>query len=200
MREDNSLTPTVTPAPSLADDASLVASVVRGDRSALAALYDRHSAILMAVGLRIVGDRAQSEDLLHDVFLEAWHQAATFDSTRGTVRAWLVTRMRSRALDRRNAGTRSARILKSAAAECPTSAAPPETADTDRERVRRMVVALPDELNAVIGMAYFEGLTSAQIAERLNVPIGTVKSRTARAVALLKDRIVPARRTNGELS
>jgi RNA polymerase sigma-70 factor (ECF subfamily) len=199
MRED-SLTPTVTPAPSLADDAALVASVVRGDRGALAALYDRHSAILMAVGLRIVGDRAQAEDLLHDVFIEAWHQAATFDSTRGTVRAWLVTRMRSRALDRRNAGTRSARILKSAAEESPTSAAPPETTGTDRERVRRMVVALPDELNAVIGMAYFEGLTSAQIAERLNVPIGTVKSRTARAVALLKDRIVPDRRTNGELS
>lgn len=199
MQEDG-LTPTVAPAPGLADDALLMAAVVRGDRGALSDLYDRHCGVLLAVGLRIVGDRSQAEDLLHDVFLEAWHQAAAFDPTRGTVRAWLVTRMRSRALDRRNAGVRSARILKHAADEAPTVTAPPETAARDQERVRRLVVSLPEELNAVIGLAYFEGLTSAQIAERLCVPIGTVKSRTARAVALLKDRMAPQRRSQEDVS
>ena len=200
MQEEDGLTPTAEPVPSAGDDAVLVAAVVRGDRAALADLYDRHSAVLLAVGLRIVGERTQAEDLLHDVFLEAWHQAATFDPSRGTVRAWLVTRMRSRALDRRNAGTRSARILKTAADEAPARAVAPETGGTDHERVRRLLVALPDDLNAVIGLAYFEGLTSAEIADRLCVPIGTVKSRTARAVALLRDRIAPPERTNGELS
>jgi len=180
------------------DDAALVAGVVRGDRNALAALYDRHGSVLMAVGLRIVGDRPLAEDLLHDVFLEAWHQAATFDPARGTVRAWLVTRMRSRALDRRNAGTRSARLLKTAAEEAP-AASPAETAGIDQERVRRLVSALPEELNLVIGLAYFEGLSSSEIATRLGVPIGTVKSRTARAVSLLKDRIAPELPRSGEL-
>jgi RNA polymerase sigma-70 factor (ECF subfamily) len=199
MQEDG-LTPTAIPALGAADDAVLVAAVVRGDRNALADLYDRHSPVLLAVGLRIVSDRAQAEDLLHDVFLEAWHQAASFDPARGTVRAWLVTRMRSRALDRRNAGTRGARILKTAAEQGPAPTVAPETAGTDHERVRRLVGALPEELNTVIGLAYFEGLTSAEIAARLQVPIGTVKSRTARAVAWLKDRIAPAVPTNGELS
>ena len=199
--QGDGLTPTLAPAPDLADDSLLMAAVVRGDRGALADLYDRHSGVLLAVGLRIVGDRAQAEDLLHDVFLEAWHQAATFDHTRGTVRAWLVTRMRSRALDRRNAGARSARILKHAADEAPAAtSAPSEATGGDRERVRRLVVSLPEELNAVIGLAYFEGLTSAEIAQRLAVPIGTVKSRTARAVALLKDRILPDKLRNGDVS
>ena len=198
--QGDGLTPSLAPAPGLEGDSLLMAAVVRGDRGALADLYDRHSGVLLAVGMRIVGDRAQAEDLLHDVFLEAWHQAATFDPTRGTVRAWLVTRMRSRALDRRNAGARSARILKNAADEAPGASAPAEPAGGDRERVRRLVVSLPEELNAVIGLAYFEGLTSAEIAQRLGVPIGTVKSRTARAVAMLKDRIVPDRRNNGDVS
>jgi RNA polymerase sigma-70 factor (ECF subfamily) len=199
--QGDGLTPNVAPAPGLADDSLLMAAVVRGDRGALADLYDRHSGVLLAIGLRIVGDRAQAEDLLHDVFLEAWHQAATFDPTRGTVRAWLVTRMRSRALDRRNAGARSARILKHAADETPSAtAAASETAGGDRERVRQLVVSLPEELNTVIGLAYFEGLTSAEIAQRLSVPIGTVKSRTARAVALLKDRISPDKRSHGDMS
>ncbi|HVR64691.1 MAG TPA: sigma-70 family RNA polymerase sigma factor [Polyangia bacterium] len=198
--QGDGLTPSLAPAPGLEGDSLLMAAVVRGDRAALADLYDRHSGVLLAVGMRIVGDRAQAEDLLHDVFLEAWHQAAAFDPTRGTVRAWLVTRMRSRALDRRNAGARSARILKSAADETPAASAPAEAAGGDRERVRRLVVSLPDELNAVIGLAYFEGLTCAEIAERLSIPIGTVKSRTARAVAMLKDLIVPGRRNNGDVS
>src|SRR5690349_1771596 len=92
------------------EDARLVAAVAAGDKGALAALYDRHARLLLVLGLRILQERAAAEDVLHDVFIEAWHQAAAFDPARGTVRAWLVMRMRSRLLDRRAQARRRARL------------------------------------------------------------------------------------------
>src|SRR5262245_29250764 len=83
------------------DDERLIARAVGGSRDALAELYDRHAPLLLGLGARILGDRGLAEDVLHDVFLEAWHHAREYDPARGTVRAWLVTRMRSRSLDRR---------------------------------------------------------------------------------------------------
>lgn len=172
------------------DDVALVGALACGDRAALAALYDRHAALLLGLGVRILGERATAEDVLHDVFLEAWHHAAEFDPARGTVRAWLVTRMRSRALDRRGKQARAAQ-----AAEDTRAAAPPPAADRaagfDRERVRSGVAALGPELAAVIELAYFEGLSASEVAARLGVPAGTVKSRLARAVATLRERIAP---------
>src|SRR5688500_11434601 len=92
------------------EDNALVAALTRGDKTALALIYDRHAGLLLALGMRILSDRTLAEDVLHDVFLEAWHHAADFDPARGTVRAWLVTRMRSRALDRRASVVRQRRL------------------------------------------------------------------------------------------
>ena len=78
------------------DDASLMQAVAAGDRAALATLYDRHAPILLALGSRIVPDRAEVEDVLHDVFLEAWRRAHRYDPRRASVRTWLAVRMRSR--------------------------------------------------------------------------------------------------------
>src|SRR5262245_49240698 len=83
------------------EDGEIVAAIVGGDRPALARLYARYASSLMAIGVRILGDRREAEDLLHDVFLEVWRHAAHYDAARGTVRAWLLMRMRSRALDRK---------------------------------------------------------------------------------------------------
>ena len=109
--------PSAAPSPSAEPvaDAALMAALVRGDREALATLYDRHAALLLALATRLLRDRAQAEELLHDVFLEAWHHARDFDPTRGSVRAWLVTRMRSRSLDRRGKVQRTTRVAESAA-------------------------------------------------------------------------------------
>jgi RNA polymerase sigma-70 factor (ECF subfamily) len=172
------------------DDARLVTAVVRGDRTALAGLYDRHSPILLALGMRILADRAMAEDVLHDVFLEAWHHAAEFDAGRGTVRAWLITRMRSRCLDRRGKVVRGARLAEAAARE---SSVPPgeAIAGADRDRLRRGVAGLAPELTAVIDLAYFDGLSASEIAERLGLPVGTVKSRLARAIATLRAQLHP---------
>jgi RNA polymerase sigma-70 factor (ECF subfamily) len=175
------------------DDAALIAAVARGDKAALGALYDRHCRVLLALGCRILGDHAVAEDVLHDVFLEAWHQAAGFDPARGSARAWLVTRMRSRALDRRAASRRQARLAADAGREGATDAAGGREAAAalDGERVRDRVAGLAPELGTIVELAYFEGLSSSEIAARLAIPTGTVKSRMARALAALKHELVP---------
>jgi RNA polymerase sigma-70 factor (ECF subfamily) len=172
------------------DDVRLVSAVVKGDRGALAALYDRHSPILLALGVRILADRALAEDVLHDMFLEAWHHAAEFDGSRGTVRAWLITRMRSRSLDRRGKVVRGGRVAEAAAKETAATAAE-GIAGADRDRVRRGVAGLPAELTVIIELAYFDGLSASEIAERLGLPVGTVKSRLARAIATLRAQLHP---------
>jgi RNA polymerase sigma-70 factor (ECF subfamily) len=175
------------------EDADLMAALVRGDREAIAALYDRHASLLLALAVRMLQDRAQAEELLHDVFLEAWHHARDFDPARGTVRAWLLTRMRSRALDRRAQRARQARVAEQAALQ-PTAPALGDLEGSaggglDAQRVRQGLASLPPDLTAVLELAYFEGLSGSEIAERLGIPIGTVKSRTARALAALREQL-----------
>src|SRR5499427_10475586 len=82
-----------------AEDEVLVAAMAAGDRTALALLYERHGSLLLGLALRIIREKREAEDLLHDVFLEAWRSAKDFDPKRGRVRTWLAIRMRSRALD-----------------------------------------------------------------------------------------------------
>jgi RNA polymerase sigma-70 factor, ECF subfamily len=171
------------------DDVDLLAAIVRGEREALGRLYDRHAGVLLALGVRILGDRAPAEDLLHDVVLEAWHRARDFDPSRGTVRAWLVTRMRSRALDRRASTSRQARLAEQEGRDAGALAADTMAARPDRDRLRQHLLGLPTELTEVIELAYFDGQTSSDIATRLGLPIGTVKSRMARALGLLRERL-----------
>jgi RNA polymerase sigma-70 factor (ECF subfamily) len=174
-----------------------MAAVAAGDRQALGQLYDRQGPLLLALGLRMLGDRAVAEDVLHDVFLEAWHHAREFDPTRGTVRAWLVTRMRSRCLDRRAAATRQQRLAEDAARQQDTTALPDEAAGPlDGARVRTQLGALSPDLSVVVELAYFDGLTSSEIARRLQIPIGTVKSRMARALESMRQGLLgPGGRT-----
>lgn len=169
-----------------------MARLARGDQRALSALYDRYGSMMLAVGVRVLKDRRAAEDLLHDVFLEAWRQAKTYDPERGTVRGWLLMRMRSRALDRVRSAGRSKVVLS----EEPTPPdAPANTPDPsaapDRRRVREALTTLPAEQRAVLELAYFEGYSSSEIASRLDIPIGTVKSRVARGVAHLRKSLVP---------
>jgi RNA polymerase sigma-70 factor (ECF subfamily) len=168
-----------------------VAALATGDREALARLYDGHSSLLLALGLRILGDRTAAEDVLHDVFLEAWHRAADFDPGRGSVRAWLVTRMRSRALDRRAAHVRQNRLAEDAGRAGGDGApVPVETSlPIDGARVRHQIATMPEELTSVLELAYFDGLSSSQIGLQLGIPVGTVKSRMARALSTLRERL-----------
>lgn len=168
-------------------DGELIRRVANGDRAALGHLYDRFAAILLAVGQRIVGEAREAEDLVHDVFLEAWRAAGDYDAARGSVRAWLLMRMRSRALDRRKA-PRQTRQVTLAPETLPDAPAPGEdpALAPDRARVRRALAELPAEQRAVLELGYYEGLSSSEIAARVAVPIGTVKSRVAAGLAKLR--------------
>jgi RNA polymerase sigma-70 factor, ECF subfamily len=173
------------------EDRQLWQRVVDGDRAALGQLYDRYGGLMLALARRIMGDARESEDLVHDVFLEAWRQAADFDPERGSVRAWLVLRLRSRALDRRKSAG-FARVdsldadvgLQMRADESEDPALSP-----DRQAIRKAMAELPSEQRQVLLLGYFEGLSSSEIAERLGTPIGTVKSRVAAAMGRLRSAL-----------
>lgn len=164
-------------------DAELVAAMARGDRGALASLYDRHAKALLGLAMRIVRDRREAEDLLHDVFLEAWRSAKDFDPKRGRARTWLAIRMRSRALDLQ----KSARVSRNAGdAGLDVLVDDRERASPDHARVRAALAELGADQRRVLELAYFEGLSATEIAERISIPVGTVKSRIAAGLDRLR--------------
>src|SRR2546426_6293662 len=169
-----------------ADDAALVRAMAAGDRDALAKLYDRHSSILLGLAMRIVRERREAEDLLHDVFLEAWRHAKDFDPKRGRVRTWLAIRMRSRALDLQ----KSARVSRNAG-DAGLEIVPDDTerASPDHGRVRGALGELGADQRRVLELAYFEGLSCTEIAARIAIPVGTVKSRLAAGLSRLRQLV-----------
>jgi RNA polymerase sigma-70 factor, ECF subfamily len=162
--------------------------MARGDSGALALLYDRYAGNMLALAQRIVGPGAEAEDVIHDVFLEAWRHSADYDSRRGTVKSWLLLRTRSRSLDVQKSGrvSKQATGLDDAWLAELSDASRDTTAGADQSRVREVLVALPPEQREVLLLGYFEGLSSSEMAERLGVPLGTVKSRVAAALSALR--------------
>lgn len=175
---------TLLPPPTL-EDAELVAAMADGDRSALASLYTNYAGVMLAIGVRILRDRSEAEELLHEVFVEAFRAASAYDPRRGSVRTWLTLRMRSRCLDRVKSAGRSRRVALDDVAPA-RMVAPAETGSGDERRVAEALAALPPDQRTALELAYFEGLSSTEIAARLGVPVGTVKSRTAAAIARLR--------------
>ena len=178
--------------PDDAQDEALVTAMAAGDRGALATLYERHAPLLLGLALKIVRERGEAEDLLHDVFLEAWRSAKDFDPRRGRVRTWLAIRMRSRALDRQKSA-RVARNTGDSGLELLVDES--EGTSPDHGRVRSALAELGQEQRRVLELAYFEGLSCTEIAERVAVPVGTVKSRIAAGLERLRSGLV-ARRTD----
>lgn len=170
-------------------DRKLIASIRHNDNAALAELYDRHAATLMGIAYRILQNRRDAEDLLHDVFLEAWHKATSYDSTRGTVRNWLIMRVRSRAIDRLRSlvSARKKAILQTNSEFAQIESVENVSRSPDHDRARRALAHLSDAQRTVIELLYFEGLSCQEIASRCEIPIGTVKSRLSAALNLLRN-------------
>ncbi len=167
-------------------DVELVARMAAGDRPAMTQLYQRHASVLLGLAVRIVRDRREAEDLLHDVFLEAWRAAKTFDPKRGRVRTWLAIRMRSRALDLQ----KSARVSRNSGdAALETLVDDSVTASPDHARVRAALAGLGADQRKVLELAYFEGLSCTEIAAKIAIPVGTVKSRLAAGLDRLRTEI-----------
>jgi RNA polymerase sigma-70 factor (ECF subfamily) len=168
------------------DDTEILRSVAAGDKQALGALYDRHAGVMLALGMRIVGVRREAEDLLHDVFLEAWRHAGDYDPRRGSVKTWLLMRMRSRCLDRvRSHGFAKVETLQAEPAR--SGFAERAERSLDGARARSLLQALPLAQRQVLELGYFQGLSFSEIAVALNIPIGTVKSRVAAAMVKLRE-------------
>lgn len=159
-----------------------------GDRQALGALYDRHAAVLLALGERILGNRREAEDLLHDVFVEIWQHAGDYNPERGKVATWIRLRMRSRALDRMRAASR--REMTADTTDRLLSEVSPEVTG-DNPTLREALAELPEEQSSVIMLSYFAGMSASEIAEVVGVPVGTVKSRAAAAMQKLRQALMP---------
>ena len=177
-------------------DTDLLRRIGEGDVGALAALYDRYAPSMLAIAIRIVRDRTEAEDVVHDSFVLVGERAGQYVADRGTVAAWLITLVRNLSIDRKRRNDRRGAIARDVFAHEPTVESPsdadPETSALGadrRERIRRALATLPDVQRTTLEVAFFEGLSYPEIAEREGVPLGTIKSRAARALAALRDAL-----------
>jgi RNA polymerase sigma-70 factor (ECF subfamily) len=157
-----------------------------GDDSGLAELYDRYAPLVTGLALRIVGDPADAQDVLQVVFLQAWRQADRYDTSRGAPEAWLCTITRTRALDqlRRRIGRKE----RPEATSLPHMATP---ATVERLAVQRALSELSPTQRHALELAYYEGLSQSEIATRLGEPLGTIKTRIRRGMAVLRSALKP---------
>jgi RNA polymerase sigma-70 factor (ECF subfamily) len=196
-----------------ASDASLVRHVIEGSQAALAGLYDRHVSAVFAAAMRATGDRWMAADVVQETFLALWNRAELFDPSRGSLPGWLATIARNRAIDRLRAAGRRERAASfssfrgtdwddhsvvewlTASGELIGAAGPepgPELALSDKETrtsIEDALGSLDPVERRVIELAYVGGLSQAEIAASTGWPIGTVKTRTRRALRHLRDRL-----------
>lgn len=165
-------------------DALLVGRTSTGDAAAFAELFDRHSPTVLGLLLRMVGRRAEAEELLQEVFLQVWQESARYRPDSASPKGWILMLARSRAIDRirsRDARGRRERATElddptRSAAEAPVGPERLEAAER-RRQVDDALAELPEEQRQAIVCSFFDGLTHREIAERLGAPLGTIKSR-----------------------
>lgn len=187
-------------------DAELVTAVTHGDTAALSVLYDRHASVVFRAAFRRLGDRQLAEEVVQDVWLTLWDRAGMFDPAQGSLPGWLCTIARNRATDRMRALARRPGAL-------PLSAVFATEDDADRALAAGSIVAsatsvgdpaqvvdelamrdimttalsgLPADERAVLELGYYAELSQSEIAGRLGIPLGTVKTRTRRALLRLR--------------
>lgn len=176
-----------------AADREALTRMARGDDSGLAELYDRHGRLAYSLALRIVRDEADAQDVTQDVFVQAWRQADRFEASRGNVVAWLVTMTRTRAIDLLRRRRVRPGLTDDGAGVDVTDDAPPQDVQFEwGERaasVRRAVGDLPPLQRLAVELAFFEGLSHAEIAAQLELPLGTVKTRVRQGLLKMRERL-----------
>jgi RNA polymerase sigma-70 factor (ECF subfamily) len=176
-------------------DAELLDGIARQDESSLAALYDRYHLLAFSLALRVVNDRGRAEDVVQDAFLSVWRKAASYAEGRGSVKTWLTSIVRNRAIDvvrarRESDGDDEAVLL--ALRDPSPSVVEQVTASLDRDVVRAAIAGLPVDQRQAVVMAYFEGLSHSEISEATGLPLGTVKSRIRLGMHRLRTAILEA--------
>jgi RNA polymerase sigma-70 factor, ECF subfamily len=175
-------------------DRATLERMARGDQDALGELYDRHGRLVYSLALRIVRDQRDAEEIVQEVFSQAWRQSGRYNAARGSVVGWVLTLTRSRAIDR----VRGRRARPEVAAD---DAAFVDLADTapavdeqlasaaQATQVRAALESLPFLQRTALELAFYEGLTHTEIADRLDQPVGTVKTRIRQGLLKLRDRL-----------
>ena len=182
-------------------DADLVVQVARGDERALGLLYDRFGPVLYAVAFRVTGEKADAEEVVMEAFAQAWREASRFDATRGSAAAWLTMMARSRALDLVRSRARRTRITDTAGQdEAGTAPAmgqgfrsPGSALEADERRTAVAVAmsSLSAPQRQALELAYYEGLSQSEIAEKLREPLGTIKTRMRLGMQKLREALRP---------
>jgi RNA polymerase sigma-70 factor (ECF subfamily) len=176
-------------------DRDLMTRVAARDGAAFARLFEVHGPLTLGVLLRILSRRSEAEEVLQEVFLQVWMQADRYDEVRSTPRGWILMLARSRALDRLRRRDSLHRREEAAGLEAGEAIPPVGTERLETQERRRQVTsalgALSPDQRRCIELAFFEGLTHTQIAERLEAPLGTVKSRILLGMNKLRQALRP---------
>lgn len=179
------------------ESSSLLPAVAHGDLTAFEQLYDRHSSTLYALLLRILANPDDAQEVLQETFVKAWTNAKMFDAVRGSDVAWLISIARSRGIDR----LRSRRIRgdreDEAGRELSSSfgfvekrtGADDAIQSEERRAVRDALAELPEAQRVALSLAYFEGLSQSEIAEKLGEPLGTIKTRMQLGMKKLRESL-----------
>jgi RNA polymerase sigma-70 factor (ECF subfamily) len=188
-------THSVNPSEDQSREVELLRQIARGDRAAFAEFYDRNSALMFSVALKILNNATEAEDVVQETFLQVWEKAAKFDPNLGRPSSWVAILVRNRAVDRIRASQRRLRLAEDAGA---AAAIANDAADTVNDALRgreqagmiqSAIVGLPGEQRQAIELAYFSGLTQDEISKKLNTPLGTIKARIRRGLLKLRDQL-----------
>jgi RNA polymerase sigma-70 factor, ECF subfamily len=171
-------------------DAILVSAIRSGDQQAMAQLYERYSSIVYSVALRVLGDTGAAEDILQEVFMQVWRSPEVFDATRGSLPGWLAVITRNRAIDslrKRRPETDIADVI--------VSIEPDLVGGTELvraiEKIRGALGEMPTPQRSALEMAFFQGLTHTEIAEKTGEPLGTIKTRIRAGLLTLRKAFNP---------
>jgi len=161
-------------------DGDIAAQLRQGEATAIGRLYDRYGRLAYGLALRVLNDRTAAEDVVQEAFLGVWRNAGSFDTSRGTVRNWLLSIVHNRAIDRVRGTARIRREAQLEAAE--RTAGVPDawealSLELERTQIREAFAQLPDAQRRTLELAYFGGYTHVEIARQMDVPLGTVKGR-----------------------
>jgi RNA polymerase sigma-70 factor (ECF subfamily) len=162
-------------------DEDLMALVDRGNAEAFAALYDRHCRVAYSLAYKIMGEKQEAEDVVQEAFVKVWRSAGGYRVGRGSVRTWILSIVHNRGIDQLRSHASRRRTQDKIEAAAPTSEPSEAFAQTWRnfqaEQVREALNTLPHEQLKILELAYFSGYTHVEIADRLDLPLGTVKGR-----------------------
>lgn len=172
-------------------DEELISLVENDDPKAFAVLYDRHSRPAFSLAYRLMGQRQAAEDLVQEVFLRVWRSTGSYRAERGSVRTWILSIVHHRGIDllRSNASRRRTKDKVEASVEKsqPSEAFTEAWRNSQREQVRQALDTLPPEQLKVLELAYFSGYTHVEIAEILDLPLGTIKGRMRLGLKKIRD-------------